>query len=33
LKKEKIVKKGYSKLGKELLERVEEKKSSFIKKP
>jgi hypothetical protein len=33
LKKEKIVKKGYSKLGKELLERVEEKKTSFIKKP
>jgi hypothetical protein len=33
LKKEKIVKKGYSKLGKDLLERVEEKKPSFIKKP
>lgn len=33
LKQEKIVKKGYSKLGKGLLERVEEKKPFFIKKP
>ena len=33
VKKEKIVKKDYSKLGKELLERVEKKKSSLIKKP
>lgn len=33
LKREKIVKKGYSKLGKDLLERVEEKKPSSIKKP
>ncbi|HEY3361950.1 MAG TPA: hypothetical protein VGK06_09060 [Methanosarcina sp.] len=32
LKKEKIVKKGYSKLGKELLDSVEEKKSSLAKK-
>ncbi|MCO5381360.1 MAG: hypothetical protein NHB15_03960 [Methanosarcina barkeri] len=32
VKKEKIVKKDYSKLGKELLERVEKKKSSLIKK-